>query len=79
MHGPCLNTETLEDVSLTTPGENSAVIKLDLEEGVKNYELFELHRSIIHSVLVTLKMIDSKSPCNSVRHQQVFLLLMYHS
>lgn len=55
-------------------------MKLDLEVDVKNYELFELYSSIIHSALLTLKMIDSKSPCNTVsEHQQVFPLLMNHS
>lgn len=53
---------------------------LDLEENVKDYELFELHSSIIHSVLVTLKMINSKYPYTTVsEHQQVLLSLMYHA
>ena len=39
----------------------------DVEEDVENYELFDLYGPIIHSVRVTLKMIDSKYPYNSVR------------
>lgn len=43
---------------------------LDVEEDVENYELFELYGSIIHSVRVTLKMIDSKYPYNTVSENQ---------
>lgn len=46
-------------------------VKFDSEEDIKNYELFELYSSVIHSVPVTLNMMNSKYPL--LENQGVFL------